>query len=1344
MKKSIIRRLVTAILVIVLCAVSVCTVLAFNSSADDNIYGGTKKKTFEKTEAVEALLETANHFVVIKQKQMGGTHYAYTEALYEHQYGEIDRHAEVNYSAGSRLVILSVLDNGDGTVSTYEKTVETASAGVFRDPSVSPDGTKLLYSFKKTANDDYHIYERSLTDLEADPVQLTFGTGRSDTEPQYLANGNIVFSSNRATQTVDCWITPVSNLYVMDGDGQNIRRVGYDQVHTTFPTVTSDGRVIYTRWDYNDRTQMFVQGVFQMFQDGTYQTEVWGNNANFPTTLLHTRDIPGHAGKYISIASGHHVQQVGKLCIVDTTVDRNASDSIKFVFPDAQSNVATGVDGYGQGGRIYKYPYAINDHVFLVSSVDGYTDKNSPFSIYLCDSTKSWKGSIELVEGDTKFPASQIVPIKKSDIFNRPSMVNYANNAGTYYVANVYEGPGMEGVKVGTAKYLRVVEIVYRTSSIGATFQSTGGANAGDPFSPIATGLGAWDVKAVLGVVPVEEDGSVMFKVPADTPVYFQLLDKDGFVIQTMRSWSTLMPGETFSCVGCHESKNTAPTANSTITMAMKKGVQELQPDLWMKGHDEYEDFDPYTDDSIGFSYDMVQDILDESCISCHNNVEQALKEINTTKAGADTAVNNLGYLIAKGSEWNYAISGGKSGSSYAPFGKPTASVTDVNSIWSAGTITLTNTFNFSQWHADACKTSVEVKYAGTITVKLNGKTVYTDTSSSIVEKTVELTKAQVSELKKGENTIEITVSGTGYYVDAAFRSYAPTGVLELFGIAEEWKYMKGSSSNAVASTWGSSSFDDSSWSVGKAPFGDRGDVTPMNTPWNGGDSYIWLRKTFTITQEQYDAMKGGSISAKSFYDDTIAVLINGTRVFSDNGYNNGYGLVDFTGDASKIFKVGENVIAVSLHNTGGGRAFDMSLRASIKLVDAETNAPVALTGDMIYPDSNRMRRAYPLSYLVLTGSTPSYGGNQIAGYQWIGKPSNNYIKWNSSMTLPEVLAPYTAGAAKSAMITKLKNGHGNLSDEQIRLIAAWIDLCVPCWGEYDESEMFVEVDEARMYVERMNKRHFYDVWDKYVKMNLAGTLPQGTVEVALGSDSAKGDGFAILYLDKAYKAGDKITVKVTGSKYVAFSLNERQGEVLYYVPNGEFTYTVPSDINTAYCRTARSSGTGSYRAPTIMVRIPTADELAEERNLAYNTYASDNGTFPKVTSKQNATGLNAVRGAVDGFVSNKSASAEWPYQAWVPSTTAEDSITIDFGREVVVNTLNIKLRDASSDTHLISAVLTFSDGSTMELALHDSSEFQSFDLGGKTVTKLTLGGFTKAASKTFAITELEVLGTEK
>jgi hypothetical protein len=1344
MKKNMIKRLATALIVIVLCAISVCTVLVFNSSADDNIYGGTKKKTFEKTEAVEELLATANHFVVVKHKQMGGSHYAYTEALYEHA-GGTDVHYETNFFAGSQLVILSVLDNGDGTVSTYEKVVKTSTAGVFRDPSVSPDGTKVLYSYKANNYDDYHIYELSLSDIKADPVQLTFGTGRSDTEPQYLANGDIVFSSNRVTQTVDCWITPVSNLFVMSADGSNIRRVGYDQVHTTYPTVTSDGRVIYTRWDYNDRTQMFVQGVFQMFQDGTYQTEVWGNSANFPTTLLHTRDIPGASGKYISIASGHHVMQVGKLCIVDTTIDRNHEDSIKFVFPDGTQKQEN-VDGYGQSGQIYKYPYAISENTLLVSSsVAGYNNgRNTPFSIYLCDRSKGWAGSIELVSGTNNQPASQIVPIKNSTIFNRPSMVNYANATGTYYVADVYEGEGMEGIAKGTAKYLRVVEIVYRSSSIGATFQQTGGSNAGDPFSPIATGHGAWDVKSVLGIVPVEEDGSVMFKVPADTPVYFQLLDKDGFVIQTMRTWSTLMPGETFSCVGCHESKNTAPLVSTEVTMAMKKGVQELQPDLWMKGHDEYSDFDPYTDDSIGFDYSMVQEILDKSCVSCHNNVDIALKEINTNKAGADTAVNAIGYLIPKGAEWNYSISGGKSGSAYAPFGKKSASTTDINTIWNSGTITLTNTFNFSQWNKDVCITCLELKYAGTITVKINGTTVYTNTSDALVTETVELTDAQISALKAGKNTIEITVSGTGYYVDAAFRSYSTSGNMTIFNTKENWKYVVGTSSSAVASGWNGVSFDDSAWGTTKTPVGNRTDDT--SGAWPSSNKYIWLRKTFTLTAEQLASVKGGTMSAKTFYDDTFRVYINGVEVFSENGWVDGYTLETLNGKPENIFKEGENVIAVSLYNSGGGYEFDLGLQCTTT-GGATSDAPFALTGDMIFADANRMRRAYPLSYLLLTGSRPSTGGNQVAGTHWIGTPSNSYIKWNGAMSQTQVLDPYNAGSAKSNMIKKLKEGHGNLSDEDIRLIAAWIDLTVPCWGEYDEGERFTE-DEARAYVERINKRNFYDQWDRYVKMSLGGVLPEGTVEVTYGDQTVSGNGFAILYPKGAYKAGQTIKVKVTGSKYVALSVNERQGEVLYYVPSGEFTYTLPTDLNTAYCTTMRGSGSCTYyRNPTIMVRIPTEDELKEERNLAFNTYntATNIGVYPFTSSATATTGLSAPRGAVDGFVSNKSSASAWPYQAWVPAATGSNSLTVDFGREVVVNTLNIKLRAASTDTHLLSAVVTFSDGTTKELVMHDTTEFMSFDLGGKTVTKLTLGGFDKAEdAKTFGITELQVLGYDK
>ncbi|MBQ8399770.1 MAG: hypothetical protein IJX08_07380, partial [Clostridia bacterium] len=278
----------------------------------------------------------------------------------------------------------------------------------------------------------------------------------------------------------------------------------------------------------------------------------------------------------------------------------------------------------------------------------------------------------------------------------------------------------------------------------------------------------------------------------------------------------------------------------------------------------------------------------------------------------------------------------------------------------------------------------------------------------------------------------------------------------------------------------------------------------------------------------------------------------------------------------------------------------------------------------------------------------------------------------------------------------------------------------------------------------------FYEQWDRYVKLGLAGKLPEGTVEVSHSSgDSAKGNGWAILYLDSQFKTGQTITVKVTGSKYVAVSLNERQGEALLYVPNGTFTFKIPADLATSYNVTMRGSGSVTfYRNPTIMVRIPTADELAEERNLAVNAYdlnATDTGAFPHASAATNTSGTAAPHCAIDGFVSNKSSGA-WPYQAWLPAATDKNAaLTIDFGREVVANTLKIKMRASSNDTHAINAVVTFSDGSTMELNMWDTAEFMTFDLGGKTITKLTIGNFTKAVENgAIAITEVQVIGTEK
>ncbi len=1350
MKNNVFKRLIVAIALMAICTVSVLAVLVTSASAEDgNIYGGQKTNTFAKTDAVEDLLATANHYVVVKMKSLGGSHYAYTEAVSDSRDGTNDIWAEYNFNGGSQLVILSVLDNGDGTVSTYEKVILDSKTGVVRDPSVSLDGTKVLYSYKANTYDDFHIYEMDLKEGKDSAKQLTFGSGRADIEPQYLANGNIVFSSTRDVQTIDCWITPVSNLYIMNGDGSNIRRVGYDQVHTTFPTVTEDGRVIYTRWDYNDRTQMYVQGVFQMFQDGSNQTEVWGNNASFPTTLLHTRSIPGSSNKYVSIASGHHVHQQGKLCIIDTATDRNVATSsgdasITFAFPDGDTNYNKYVDGYGQSGRIYKYPYALNETTMLVSSAASSTGVNTPFSIYLIDLNTNFASSIELVKGTDKLPATQIVPIQSRNVFNRPSMVNYSKNTGTYYVADVYEGDSMEGVERGTVEYLRVVELVYRSSSIGATISSggtTGGT--GDPFSPISTGNGSWDVKAVLGIVPVESDGSVMFSVPSDTPIYFQLLDKDGCVVQTMRSWSTLMPGETFSCVGCHEDKNTAPLTTGKVTEAMKKGVQTLQPDLWMAAMEEYTGFDPYKDDGIGFSYtDTVQEIFDKSCVSCHNNTAIALDAIDASSSNASASIKELNTLISSDDIW---ILNGKE--VHAPFG---TSQKDINTVWTGNTLTLTKDVVVSQYQKDSSTFELTVKYKGKVNVKI-GDLSFSLSSDTLKTETLTLTTAQVSKLKAGSNKVTVTAtdSTSTKYFSLSLGASVPTSNFEILDKAATWKYVMSSSGSAVTGDWTTLGFDDSAWKTGKAPFGDRGGT---NTSWTGSENYIWLRQNFTLTEEEVASLQNGKINFDIFYDDSLKIYINGKQVLAKDGWNDAYAVVSSDVSPNGVFKAGENVIAVSLHNTGGGRQIDLAMYVERKLVTSVSEAPFALTGDMIDLSSNRMRRAFPLSYLYLTGSKPYSAGNQVSGVCWKSESAGGkYVKWISTMSQAEILDPYSSGSSKSALIDKLREGHGNLTDAEIRTIACWIDLAVPCYGSYDDEERFAE-NEHRAYTERENKRHFYDVWDAYSKMELGGILPSGTVEVsftnASGTTTQSGNGYVIMNLGK-YASGNTVTIKVTGSKYVAFSLNERQGEALVYCPNGEFTYTIPKNLQTVYNATYRGSGNNSFTNNTLFVRIPTADELAEERNLAYNPYdlAEQDAAFPHAsgsTVSGNTTGYGPST-AIDGFVTNKTASANYPYQAWTPTSSDDSSFKLDFGREVVVNTLKIKLRAASSDTHIISATLTFSDGTKQTIDMWNTSEFMTFDLGGKTVTSITLGDFDKALKTgTFAITELEVYGTEK
>jgi hypothetical protein len=194
---------------------------------------------------------------------------------------------------------------------------------------------------------------------------------------------------------------------------------------------------------------------------------------------------------------------------------------------------------------------------------------------------------------------------------------------GRFYVTDVYRGAGMERVPHGTIKSLRIVEAPPKVEWT-KTFWSIDAAQA-----PAMN----WNVtvnKRILGTVPVEADGSAYFEVPADRFLFFQALDENGMMIQSMRSGTLVRPGETIGCVGCHENRQTtAPSGPSGGSIAMRRGPSALEP--W---------YGP----ARNFNYlTEVQPVFDRRCVSCHDYGKPAGVALNLANDAG--LVFNTSYL---------------------------------------------------------------------------------------------------------------------------------------------------------------------------------------------------------------------------------------------------------------------------------------------------------------------------------------------------------------------------------------------------------------------------------------------------------------------------------------------------------------------------------------------------------------------------------------------------------------------------------------------------------------------------------------------------------------------------
>lgn len=537
---------------------------------------------------------------------------------------------------------LFVLAEPGVSMRTRNLTPASLPAGNFMTPELSYDAQRLLFAYcpvkeapaswdfsEPTRDLRYHVYELSLASGEVRALT----TGETDNfSPVALPSGDILFVSTRRGGFHRCGRGPcfVYTLARMGADGSNTRSISFHETHEWDPCLLNDGRVVYTRWDYVDRNAVHYQQLWSTFPDGGGTRIYFGNNTWNPTGIWEARAIPG-SSRIMATAAPHHGMSAGSIILLDTSRGVDGPEPLTRLtpdarFPESESPLAFGpnpnvcdfdtpvsqywrtplVESWMQKdvpeeerrwpGHCYKSAWPLSEMFFIVSySFDQLVGEPGPnvpnlFGLYFADAF----GNKELIYRDPAISslwARPLVPRVPPPNLATPGL-SETSTTGTFFLRRVQESwPELPSDEVITQ--LRIVQVLLKTTPhadnprVGAAFAAPG--------------------KQILGTVPVEEDGSALFEVPARTPVLFQALNAQGRAVQTMRSLVYLQPGEQQSCIGCHEHRLKSSGVDAPA-LAVRRAPSTITPG---------------PEGSRPFSYPrLVQPTLDRHCVRCHDGQE--------------------------------------------------------------------------------------------------------------------------------------------------------------------------------------------------------------------------------------------------------------------------------------------------------------------------------------------------------------------------------------------------------------------------------------------------------------------------------------------------------------------------------------------------------------------------------------------------------------------------------------------------------------------------------------------------------------------------------------------------
>jgi len=457
-------------------------------------------------------------------------------------------------------------------------------------------------------------------------IPLTFATCNSG-YPCVLPSGRIAYASQCHRKGDRCEGTSTT-LYSMKDDGSDSYEISWHETPEYFPVVTNDGMIAYGRWDYVDRSFQAAQHLWVCWPDGRDSRSPHANypypqytvdggcyhdgRCDRPSSEQWIQTIPGTTGKYMAIAGTHHNNGPGTPILIDVNIpDDNKMSQVKIITGclPMEDESCLNPNPVCNTRPNYVTPWPLSEDYYLVSDTKA-----------ICLLDKFGTKEIIYQAPDNVIGVGYIASPKPLRPRTRPPVLSMQTWQGeraglsdhkraVMSVMNVYQSDFTwpAGVKV---KALRIIQITPRKTDegwlAGHAYEAGNMVHAG-----YGQEAGRVITRAVLGTVPVEDDGSAYFEAPVGKEFYFQAIDDRGLAIQSMRSGTYVHPGEHLSCAGCHEDKWKAVPVTG-VPKALQRLPSKITPEV---------------DGSCPVNfYRLVNPVFENKCLPCHKSQNKGLQ----------------------------------------------------------------------------------------------------------------------------------------------------------------------------------------------------------------------------------------------------------------------------------------------------------------------------------------------------------------------------------------------------------------------------------------------------------------------------------------------------------------------------------------------------------------------------------------------------------------------------------------------------------------------------------------------------------------------------------------------